>query len=243
LPPDVVDLQTLDQTRDEGQGTITPGDEAMTPIRTGTPPAHEVPELDIPEADPTMQPMLDVVLATSRVYSRVRDRDVDAMTAVLTTRSRAWSVLSGVSMAEISVIAVISLPLHEPELRRFRQLVDGFEVGDFATSDLHPHLTSPSRLEPPDMPWYQTEDFQRTYGLVWNSGGSQNSGSLKRLNKELTDLGRSPPSMCSLGPVGDDLVRFFVQFSLYLRADKHKYHWQGTIMGAVSQFTRTLLVY
>jgi hypothetical protein len=137
-------------------------------------------------------------------------------------------------MAEISVIAVISLPLHEPELRRFRQLVNGFEVGDFAASDLHPHLTSLSGLEPLDMPGYETEVFRRDYGLVWNSGGSQTSGSLKRINKELTNLGRSQPSMCSLGPVGDDLVRFFVQFSLYLRADKHKYHWQGTIIGSVS---------
>lgn len=66
--------------------------------------------------------MLDAVLEASRVYSRVRDREVDAMTLVLTTRSHAWSILSGISMAEISVMAVISLPLHLPELRRFRQL-------------------------------------------------------------------------------------------------------------------------
>ncbi|RKF74038.1 Ubiquitin-conjugating enzyme E2-16 kDa [Golovinomyces cichoracearum] len=47
---------------------------------------------------------------------------------------------------------------------------------------------------------------------------------LKRINKELLDLGRDPPSSCSAGPSGDNDMYILIHY-------QPQFHWSATIMG------------
>lgn len=228
LPPDAIEFETLGEAHEQEQGTATLRAGSVIPVNAGTPHPHEIPESGVPAANYWMQTTYDVVLSMTRVYDRVKDRDVDARTSVSTSRSRPWSVLSGISMARISAVAVVSLPLYEPELKSFRELVsavnhngsgwgsDDYFAGSIPFVPSHrlrrlPYGTSPQNLYP-----HLTQDFLVQYGLYHglhgDRGGTPTSQSLKkRLNRELNDFRRNPPGICLARPIGDDLVCYLAQ--------------------------------
>lgn len=169
----------------------TPAAGDTTPTRAPSPPSIAPTDESIPDADPSIETTFEVVLLTTRVYDRVKDREIDAMSTVSTNRSRAWSILSGLSLAQVSVIAVIKLPLYDSELRRFRALACPSSMS-----------TTTKSAEDEEALW---QDWLRDLDIIPSNGGGSN-GALKRIKKELVDLEREPLSNIAAGPFGDDLV-------------------------------------
>jgi hypothetical protein len=55
-------------------------------------------------------------LESSRVYNRTRIYDSDVSFTTSAVRTHAWSVFSGISLAQISIISAIALPLYSHEI-------------------------------------------------------------------------------------------------------------------------------
>lgn len=64
----------------------------------------------------------EVVMFRTWVYRRNEREIVDGVSTINTTRSRAWSILSGITLSKISTLSVVNLPLTQPEVERFTSL-------------------------------------------------------------------------------------------------------------------------
>ena len=184
LPPGSIDLDDLGGS-DEIPGP-SPHDYPHSPAdesNAGCQPDHA-------------QPTFNDILSTSRVYNRVQSREVDAVSTILTTRSRAWSMLSGISLAQVSVIAVVKLPLYEPELRRFWSLASPGETLLLGATPASTSSDTESRPFPPAEPTNSNEAVpQPTHSFLY-----------KRLKKELEMLNRDPHDYYAAGQIGDHQV-------------------------------------
>ena len=141
-------------------------------------------------------PTFNDILSASRVYNRVQSREVDAVSTILTTRSRAWSILSGISLAKVSVIAVVKLPIYEPELRRFWSLASPGEILLLGATTASTSSETESRPLPPAGPTNSNEAaLQPTHPFL-----------SKRLKKELEMLRRVSHNYYSAGPIGESPV-------------------------------------
>lgn len=131
----------------------------------------------------------EVILSTTRVYNRVRHRVVDDATSITSTRSRGWSVLSGLSLARISITSVVNLPLSDAELKRFLQLA----------------APQQKRTVPRNPPTGML--LQRQMQQPGEESDNADFGP-RKVAKELDDLQKNPPKSVFAEPITDDMVSF-----------------------------------
>jgi hypothetical protein len=188
---------------------------------------HRVTPTDEPCTEAGRLETFEDVLSSSRVYDRVKHREVDAKSTTSTSRSRAWSILSGLSLTQISVISVIKLPLYDTELRRFHSLVSSSALG---MATVPRYLPGPGYFKVRDVRWLLE------YGIIpsknWR-GGTPDGRCRTRIMKELSHLGCDPTSYVAAGPIGDDLVCTRTPYQVSSATNKDQSVWQGTIFGPV----------
>lgn len=165
---------------------------------------------DVHKLDSDTQATLDHILENSTVYRRANNRASTTLSSS-STISRSWSILSGLSMAQMSHVGVLNLPLQDTEIERFRLLAD-LPNNNAVLQNTRAHLTAsdsapggsnedtvPSAVVEPELAIPPTPALH----IVKPSPKPE----FKRIRKELEAASRDPPSMLSFGLVGDDLVR------------------------------------
>jgi len=180
----------------------------------------------IPDTDPSVLEAFDDVVAVTRVCRRVGLRDIDCVSHLSSTRSHGWSALSGVSSSQVTCIGIICLPLHTSELQRFRRLAGS------TSSEVHRSSRYP-RGKLLKVPMHKNPDWRHQYGVHDITDPWPDRGHNRRIQKELVDLGRNPPTDYSAGPIGDNIVWKSISHAC-IRLTCFQFHWQCAITGPVS---------
>lgn len=130
------------------------------------------------------------------------------------------------SLTQISVIAVIKLPLHDSKIKRFWSLASPPDTGTTTLPD-------PERVPGFYHDKTQDEDWLREYGLIPIE--CQTIGApIKCIFQVLRWLERDPPWNVSATPVGGNLVFDLCSFQISFGTNRSQYVWKGQISGPVS---------
>jgi hypothetical protein len=119
-------------------------------------------------------------LSTSRVYEKTRLYEPDASFTSSAVRTHAWSVLSGLSLTEVSMISVIALPLYSHDISNSQWYTFGEAsqaVLESANSNVASSLSITSSLNTPLNPKNPNTALDGVYSgagiaLGWSQGST-----------------------------------------------------------------------
>ena len=132
-------IRTATQDQDDAD-TIRPSDEN-----------NPVQDPDSPEAD-QFRFAFESILEASRVYRKAHPNECDMSFRSSIARSRAWSSLSDLSLAQISIISVIALPVYPSDISNseWYKFGDTLEVNIFTNSETEPDGPLPNAVNRSD---------------------------------------------------------------------------------------------
>ena len=114
---------------------------------------HPVQEPDSPESD-QFRFAFENILEASRVYRKAHPNECDMSFRSSIARSRAWSSLSDLSLAQISIISVIALPVYPSDISNSEWYTFGdmLEVNIITNNEFEPDGPLPNDESKPEEP-------------------------------------------------------------------------------------------
>ncbi|KAF4464666.1 hypothetical protein FALBO_8498 [Fusarium albosuccineum] len=100
------------------------------------------------------------ILEQSWVYKRNQRNECDSSFISTAARSHAWSVFSGFSLADVSVLSVIAMPLTTLDLSNGKHYDIEVKAGDSTEPTEGPGISDTSISQPRYLPSLELEDFE-----------------------------------------------------------------------------------